>query len=147
MPEPIYKLVYVSAASEPFSETELWQLLEKARAANQQLQITGFLLYADGSFIQLLEGAEERVETLYRQIIKDKRHRNFIRLYSGHSQYRDFPGWSMGFKRIQGTAAAQAVPGFNKLIEAQALSPAEIENVSDNVRLLIESFRQTAGVS
>ena len=52
----MHQLVYVSAATHAFTKSELLELLNKARANNQRLGITGLLLFKDGDFIQLLEG-------------------------------------------------------------------------------------------
>lgn len=44
MPTPIYRVVYVSAASELFSKSALLELLSKAREKNNRLGVTGLLL-------------------------------------------------------------------------------------------------------
>ena len=49
-------LVYVSAARKLFDEAELSALLTQCRANNARLGVTGVLLYADGNFMQALEG-------------------------------------------------------------------------------------------
>jgi len=54
-------LVYVSSATELFSDTQLENLLLRSRQNNSTLGITGMLLYKDGNFMQCLEGPK----TLY----------------------------------------------------------------------------------
>lgn len=56
LPVPIYRLVYVRAASELFSKAELLALLAQSREKNKRLGVSGLLLYRDGYFIQLFEG-------------------------------------------------------------------------------------------
>ena len=56
-------LIYGSAAVDPFTEPELIALLEKSRANNQSLGVTGMLVYRDGNFLQVLEGEAEQVDT------------------------------------------------------------------------------------
>jgi len=69
----MFHLVYVSSAVEPFSKTELVELLHVARANNERLGITGMLLYRDGNFMQVLEGEEPVVRDLYARIERDPR--------------------------------------------------------------------------
>jgi hypothetical protein len=91
-------LVYVSQATEPFSDDELIRLLDIARRNNQQLQVTGILLYKHPVFIQALEGPEEHVQGLYDKIATDPRHRNANIIYRSPTLAREFPDWSMGFR-------------------------------------------------
>jgi hypothetical protein len=70
----MFRLVYVSSAIAPFSQTELLDLLAKARAKNQRLDVTGMLLYKDGNFMQVLEGEETVVRELFACIERDPRH-------------------------------------------------------------------------
>ncbi len=47
---------------------------QQAEAFNASLDITGVLFFWDGSFFQVLEGAESAVKQLFRRIEKDPRH-------------------------------------------------------------------------
>jgi hypothetical protein len=60
----MFRIVYVSAASEPFSDQQLKELLQKSRQNNVAAGITGMLLYKDGTFMQTLEGPELAVKIL-----------------------------------------------------------------------------------
>ena len=53
------RLVYVSAATVPFTDAALAQLLNISRKNNVAAGITGMLVYRDGDFLQILEGGEE----------------------------------------------------------------------------------------
>ncbi len=61
----MFSLTYVSSAVRPFAEDELADLLAVSRQNNARLGITGMLLYKDGNFMQVLEGEEAEVRTLY----------------------------------------------------------------------------------
>lgn len=61
----MFRIVYTSTASVPFSTAELADLLKSARDNNQRHDITGMLLYKDNNFIQILEGPEQAVRDLY----------------------------------------------------------------------------------
>jgi len=67
----MYHIVYVSSASSKFSEEELLSILDGARKANEALGVTGLLVYIDGNIIQLLEGEENDVKTIYAKIVLD----------------------------------------------------------------------------
>ena len=108
----IYHLVYSSRAVTPFTDTELLELLHKARARNEVLGITGLLLYKQGEFMQAMEGAESSVLSLYRLICKDPRHHQVITLLSSPASERLFPDWSMGFQNL-GEADISSVSGYN----------------------------------
>jgi len=81
-------------------DSELLDLVDISRANNFQMNVTGVLLYADGSFVQVLEGGPPTVEKLVRKIRRDARHRGFITLLDRVADDRDFEGWSMGFRRV-----------------------------------------------
>ena len=98
--EPILQLIYASAQTTPFDDEALLALLEVARTNNEDLGVTGMLLYHEGSFIQVLEGPEATVEALYAKIGEDPRHHRTQVLFSCLQPERDFDGWSMGFHRI-----------------------------------------------
>jgi hypothetical protein len=97
---PLFYLVYVSSATRLFSKQELNSLLSEARAKNSAKGITGLLLYSEGNFIQLLEGEREVIETLYKTIEADPRHKNVIKVLEGELSQRNFSEWSMGYRSI-----------------------------------------------
>lgn len=69
------QLVYISKATEPFTTASLKALTEIAVTNNKKLNVTGCMLYASGYFLQLLEGNNTSVDTLYHKIEKDTRHK------------------------------------------------------------------------
>jgi len=58
------------------------------------------LLYANGTFMQVLEGAEEVVDELVEIIKKDPRYKNIQMLYRKPIERREYSDWSMGFRRL-----------------------------------------------
>ncbi len=110
--EPLYRLVYASSATQPFSTSQLTALLEHARAANHERGITGMLLYKDGSFIQLIEGVEHQLRALYAKIALDPRHHRLDLVFEGPAENRLFYEWSMGFRDLADPALL-TLPGFS----------------------------------
>ena len=121
MPTPIYRVVYVSAASELFSKSALLELLSKAREKNNRLGVTGMLLYKDGDFIQLLEGERTVVQALYQTILRDPRHHGATMLLDGEADARMFSDWSMGFRDLS-DPAVQATPGFSQFMNSRLVA-------------------------
>ncbi len=108
----MFQLVYASTAAKLFSGGELLAHLRPYRDKNARLAITGMLLYKHGSFMQVLEGEEETVRSLFATIRTDERHHHVMTLAALTVAARQFPDWSMGFKDLSG-ADASAVPGYN----------------------------------
>ncbi len=119
----MFYLLYVSSAVTPFTETELIDLLAKARVKNSKLGITGMLLYKDGNFMQVLEGEESAVRQLYATIRRDPRHHKLTLLDKGNLAERRFSDWSMGFRNLN-DKEIQSIPGFNQFMN-KSLTAAE----------------------
>ena len=92
------QLVYASGAVCPFSKLDLDRLLLKARARNRAHGVTGMLLYHSGSFLQVLEGPVEGVDSIFASIERDPRHRNTKILQRKSISLREFTEWTMGFE-------------------------------------------------
>lgn len=110
LPVPIYRLVYVRAASELFSKAELLALLAQSREKNKRLGVSGLLLYRDGYFIQLFEG--DRGAALQDVSRRSAPHAGHV-LIEEDSQTRLFPDWSMGFRDLS-RPAVRAMQGFSQ---------------------------------
>ncbi len=93
-------LIYCSAAPRPLSRNELRDLLVGARRHNERHGITGMLLYADGSFFQVLEGAPDDVERLFERISADPRHDHLTLIIREPVATRAFGEWTMGHADI-----------------------------------------------
>ena len=70
----MYYLIYSSKASDGMNETDLKQILAKAEEKNKKQNITGLLVYFNGTFIQMLEGKKEDVLETFERIEDDDRH-------------------------------------------------------------------------
>lgn len=113
----LYQLVYISAAQKEFTEDELETLLATARKNNQQLDVTGMLLFHQGSFIQALEGPQDNVEMLYKKIGEDDRHSETRVLFRGEVAERAFDNWSMGFYRSR-QSSSENLEGFHRFLKS-----------------------------
>ena len=94
------RVLYVSGASRALSDADLEAILRASRANNGKAGITGMLLWADGAFIQVLEGASTAVAALVDRIRRDDRHRNVMMIVEEEVANRVFGAWEMGFKKL-----------------------------------------------
>ncbi len=97
---PVFQLLYASGASYDISADDIAAILAASRRNNARLDVTGMLLFANNTFIQILEGPEETVRRLAGTISEDRRHRNYMILFERTSDSRAFANWEMGFKAL-----------------------------------------------
>ena len=91
------QLIYASAATVRFSVADLKHLLAIARANNESLGVSGMLVFQEGSFLQIIEGEDDAVLSLFTKIEKDERHCNINMLLRSQIEERSFGEWQMGF--------------------------------------------------
>lgn len=117
---PLHELVYVSDANHDFTPAELAALLERARARNGELGVSGMLVYHRRQFIQLLEGEHDRVMALYERIRSDPRHAAARIVWQGEVDALSFAGWSMAFHAPEEDAVRRE-PGYSLFLESGVL--------------------------
>ncbi|MDP1638433.1 MAG: phosphate-starvation-inducible PsiE family protein [Candidatus Nitrotoga sp.] len=110
------RLTYASTTNQEWSPEELLGLLKQSRTNNGAKNITGILLYSNGTFFQVLEGDEATVENLYTTIEKDPRHKNCTLIEKLNITERAFPYWSMGFEKIE-PKELKKMEGLNNFFE------------------------------
>lgn len=104
--------IYASAATTPFTPESLQRLLRTARERNQSLNVTGILLYIEGSFFQVLEGEAADVDALYARIGADERHGAVTLVVREPIEKRAFGDWSMGYAKMT-PKDLNNIPGLN----------------------------------
>lgn len=119
----------MSTAVVPFSEDDLTDLLAISRENNRASGLTGMLLYADGHFIQTLEGPSDDVHATVARINRDGRHRSVISVLTEEIETRAFPDWSMGFETVSADEASAQLPGFNDYLDGKPMSPERIKEL------------------
>ena len=131
----IYQLMYYSTACQEQTGAQLRDILEVSRCGNRERNITGLLLYGDGVFFQVLEGAEADVRALYAKIEADDRHHSILEAAEREVPKRNFADWAMGYTALNGEVRA----GVSSLMEAGRRQTGTC-NCDPLVRLLVESF-------
>ena len=105
-------LIYTSTAVQAFTESDLIDLLSKARAKNARSGITGMLLYTNNSFFQVLEGEADKVDSLADRIAQDPRHSGLITIIREPIAKRAFGEWTMGYASVSQIEVGEIV-GIN----------------------------------
>ncbi|PQA86631.1 BLUF domain-containing protein [Hyphococcus luteus] len=127
-------LVYASAAAE--AAPDLKDILAVSRRNNARNGLTGLLLFAEGNFIQALEGPGEALKATYERILKDPRHKLIIELYRAPIERRNFPDWSMGARTIEGAD----IPGGAFKLTRASLEEIHSHDRGEEVFTLLKSF-------
>jgi hypothetical protein len=115
----LFYLIYLSQSEKLMQEHDLLDILDKSKASNLEHDVTGMLLYLEGRFLsrdegrfmQVLEGREEDVKSIFEKIKNDKRHHDIIVLEQSAFSQRNFETWSMGFKSMK-LEDCKALPGY-----------------------------------
>lgn len=97
------QLIYISTATGDTLvniEHELQRLLEVSVRNNQAQGLTGMLLYANGGFMQVLEGEEAALQAAYARIAVDPRHKDLYLLAHEPITGRAFAQWHLGCRRL-----------------------------------------------
>lgn len=113
-----YIISYVSNAAPNLKPEEISNLLEKTFKYNTSQDITGFLLYSENNFFQLMEGDEKKIKELYSRIENDARHTNIIKFIE--KPVSTFSGYEYICENITGAESQESqlekfLPSFEKL--------------------------------
>ena len=89
-----FQLIY---SSQPYGldEMTLAAILTSARHHNRRNGVTGSLICRRDLFLQMLEGDEDAVTSTYARILRDARHVDATRIWSGGAPSRLFAAWDM----------------------------------------------------
>lgn len=109
----INQLVYISQSTRKMSQADLNEIQKTAKENNQHIDVTGSLFYNGGWFLQVLEGPATTLESLYRKIEKDPRHKHSRVLYNEPAKFRTFTRWSMNMTNLDDRQADK----YDQLIE------------------------------
>ncbi|MCA9627953.1 MAG: BLUF domain-containing protein [Myxococcales bacterium] len=123
----LYEIIYVSQADANLLPGELFKILEAARRNNTRKGITGLLLSDGTSFMQILEGSEDAIDTTFNRIRTDKRHHDVRMLRRSRIESRAFAEWAMGSVQLERFRGH--VPGLKQVSEITSRTDAAFERV------------------
>lgn len=89
------RLIYTSEASDMLSGDEVFEIVEASARNNAKRDISGFLIFKDGRFLQLIEGETDSLEELMQVLQRDPRHHSIRTVKRTVANQREFDGWRM----------------------------------------------------
>jgi hypothetical protein len=101
IPTALYEVLYVSTLAPDQSVQVVAEIAARARRANQELDITGLLIFDGQRFCQQLEGPQKAVLKLIERIRNDHRHVNVEVLHHGPVPERRFQEFSLAFSTVE----------------------------------------------
>ena len=136
--EPLYQLVYVSRCSVPMTDDQLHAIQTQAVKNNEAMGVSGILMYRQGCFLQLLEGAKPALASLYGRIALDERHTHSSLLYFAQAEQRSAGTWSMGVLNLDSISGSLSIDDLLYRLDAQRRS----DGIEDPVRSLVMAFQR-----
>ena len=96
-------ICYISNFAENLSSDNINDLISYVNKNNNEVGITGLLIVRNKHFFQILEGKKEKVDTLFKKIKTDIRHRGVIKLLDIRIDDQIFKDYNSGkFEIFQG---------------------------------------------
>lgn len=93
--EQLHRLIYSSFACPGLTLSEITAFLQTAENRNRACDIYGALVFANGTFLQMLEGRRDVVSETFGRIQRDNRHRQVCLIDFSICENRRFSGWAM----------------------------------------------------
>ncbi len=98
MSNQVKQLAYISQATDDLNHSELVAILSQSRSNNERDGITGFLMYCERNFFQVIEGNKTAIDALWLRLNQDRRHFALNQLLYRNIPEPEFAGWSMAFR-------------------------------------------------
>ena len=134
----LYRIVFVSTATEPLSPRRARKLVIAATRNNRALGVTGMLLYANERFLGTLEGPESAVQLIYERVQNDYRHKNVDMLRFESITERLFEDWRVSLRNFAVDSAI--LPFISPFMSAEFDTSEYLETPNDVHRAMI-AFR------
>ena len=96
--QPLVAKTYLSQSKLDWTDEAIDELLERSKRNNATIKITGAMIYANGYFMQLIEGPQIAVDELYSAIEADPRHEVLSLLHNQEIKDRHFSDWAMEYR-------------------------------------------------
>ena len=118
----LHSLMYSSLADPALTVTDINQMVESARRHNEQQQITGLLLFHEGSFLQVIEGDRKEISNLFeKKLLRDSRHSAVSLFHDCALVERQFRYWHLAFSDLSKQSSHLSLPYREFLSAKQGL--------------------------
>jgi len=144
MTRMIKQLVYISTTREPLDDAALAAILTRARQRNSEYGVTGLLLYADQSVMQVLEGVPDAVDLIFRIVSSNPLHHGVTVVQDRMLPRRDFGSWAMAFRPMDGSVVNE--PGGAKVLAPEVLAAFAAELSQPEAKSFVMRFGERGSV-
>lgn len=96
----LLELIYTSLSKAQTPADDVRDILSSSERNNAASAVTGLLLFDGDRYIQILEGKDESVESLFKTITADPRHHDVELLHKGGITGRSFETWRMAYEAL-----------------------------------------------
>jgi hypothetical protein len=124
----LHQVIYISYLKHTFDECDFINQLMMSRQSNAQNNITGMLFYANGKYIQLIEGPKNSVIQLMGNIHQDERHYDIEIIADTAINYRNFAGRNMDYRLFASNELEQMI-GFDDVKHNSLAAPRIIKMI------------------
>ncbi|OBX19998.1 hypothetical protein A9995_05530 [Erythrobacter sp. QSSC1-22B] len=98
------RMLYTSRACTVLASDDVFRIIETSARNNPSRNVTGFLIFHQGRFLQLVEGEAQALDGLLEVLKRDPRHYGLTVHYREPALTRCFPNWRM--RRLGSSAQA-----------------------------------------
>lgn len=88
-------IAYTSVSDADLGHDQIFEIVQISARNNPTRGVTGFLMYKENRFFQMIEGPQEGLDDLMDVIKRDPRHHSITVVASGDTAERRFPRWRM----------------------------------------------------
>jgi hypothetical protein len=126
----MHQLIYTSEAAAGFSQQDLFRVVEQSARNNPSDDLTGFLVFQNRQFLQLIEGPRLGLEALLTRLRRDTRHQAITILSQRSIAARSFPRWRM-HRVAEGSAALEELEAALRSQGSGTALPAVVRDFLD----------------
>jgi hypothetical protein len=131
-----YAISYVSSVNPNLTEDDIHELLKYTRNRNNDIGITGILLFSDGNFFQVLEGKKSLIKSLLLRIIEDERHNNVMIIFEKEVYQTKFDEYQSDFISLDSCFQSENIELY--LSQIEKLNP----KIQSSVRYILNNFAE-----
>lgn len=126
MPAHMIQIAYTSIASNDLGSGEIFKIIERSARNNADAGLTGFLIFSNNRFFQVIEGPQPKIDALMHTLEGDPRHHSIAIVHRASIDTRSFPDWRM--KRVFASASGKRL---EKTVPELASAPLAVKKAAD----------------
>ena len=132
------QIIYCSRLKYTCGVKDVYSILKKARVKNANLGVSGFLIYKDSHLVQVIEGLNSSITSLFKVIVDDVRHEDVKLIADDRLRLLQFENWSMGYSSLTDDISLEISDYLNEIGHRDMFNPFEFH--PSEVRKLLSLF-------